>query len=62
MTVPGLAHVGPLLAQLMQEPDSFSQGLVGLLKLTHAGPQTRDLRLLRSPLTGTLSRDTSPLL
>ena len=32
---------GLLLAHLMQEPDSFSQGLVGLLELTHPGYKPR---------------------
>ena len=46
----------------MQEPDSFSQGLVGLLKLTHSRSQCRDLGLVRCTLPGSLSLDAGALL
>jgi len=54
--------VGLLLVQLMQEPDSFSQSLIRLLKLTHSSMQTREFRVLRSTFTRTLTLDTGQLL
>ena len=53
---------GLLLAHLMQEPDSFSQGLVGLLELTHPGSQAGDLCFLRVAFTSALAFDPGPLL